>query len=147
MAMTGNDNDVAIRAAHALQAQPEPGWYQIRDAVIASIRSTPRGGWPLLVEDPRPGTAAGIMRVSGLVLGALLSRALADDPDYAVTDIDMTVEDSLLQGISLEISARYPAELPPVISRVRARCDAVVAEVIGATAPVPIHVTVSDVHR
>lgn len=145
--MTGNEDDVTIRAARALQAQPEPGWHQIRDAVIASVRSTPRGGWPLLVEDPRPGTAAGIMRVSGLVLGALLSRALADDPDYAVTGIDVAVEDSLLQGISVELSARYPAELPPVISRVRARCHAVVAEVIGAAAGVPIHVTVSDVHR
>ncbi|MDG4663740.1 hypothetical protein [Mycobacterium sp. 236(2023)] len=145
--MTENEDDVTIRAARKLQGQPEPGWHQIRDAVITSVRSTPRGGWPLLVEDPHPGTAAGIMRVSGLVLGALLSRALADDPDYAITGIDMTVEDTLLQGISLELSARYPAELPPVISRVRARCHAVVAEVIGAAAGVPIHVTVSDVHR
>ena len=140
------DDDVTVRAARTLQQQPEPGWFHIRDAVIASVRSTPRGGWPLLVEDPRPGSAAGVLRVSGLVLGALLSRALADDPDYAVTDIDMTVEDSLLQGISIELSARYRAQLPPVVSRVRARCRAVLAEVIGAAAGIPIHVTVSDVH-
>jgi hypothetical protein len=144
--MTADEDDVTVRAARTLQDQPEPGWFQIRDAVIASVRSTPRGGWPLLVDDPRPGTATGVVHVSGLVLGALLSRALADDPEYAVTDIDLTVEDSLLQGISIELSARYRAQLPPVINRVRARCRAVVAEVIGAAARIPIHVTVSDVH-
>ncbi|MDA2891950.1 hypothetical protein PDG61_13580 [Mycolicibacterium sp. BiH015] len=145
--MTGDEDDVTVRAARTLQEQPEPGWIQIRDAVIASVRSTPRGGWPLVVEDPRPGSAAGIVRVSGLVLGALLSRALADDPEYAVTDIDFSVEDSVLQGISIDLSAHYRVQLPPVVSRVRARCRAVVAEVIGAAAGIPIHVTVSDVHR
>lgn len=144
--MNGDENDVTVRAARALRQQPEPGWFQVRDAVIASVRSTPRGGWPILVEDPRPGTAAGIVRVSGLVLGALLSRALADDPEYAATDIDLTVEDGRLQGISIELSARYRAQLPPVVGRVRARCRAVVAEVIGAAAGVPIHVAVNDVH-
>lgn len=58
----------------------------------------------------------------------------------------MTVEDSLLQCISIELSARYRAQLPPAVSRVRARCRAVLAEVIGAAAGIPIHVTVSDVH-
>ncbi|MBB2989709.1 hypothetical protein FHR72_001172 [Mycolicibacterium iranicum] len=144
--MTENDNDVTNRAACVLQAQPEPGWFQIRDAVIDAVRSTLRGGRPILVEDPRPGTDAGILRVSGLVLGALLSRALAEDPDYAVTDIELTVDDDRLHGISIDLSARYLAEFSPVVNRVRARCHAVVADAIGASTDVPIHLHVSDVH-
>lgn len=141
--MTENDTN---RAACALQAQPEPGWFQIRDAVIDAVRSTLRGGRPILVEDPRPGSDAGILRVSGLVLGALLSRALAEDPDYAVTDIELTVDDDRLHSISIDLSARYLAEFSPVVNRVRARCHAVVAGAIGASTDVPIHLHVRDVH-
>lgn len=145
--MAIGDYDAIDRAARVLRVLPEPGWHAIEDDVIAAVRLTPRGGWPLLVDDPLPGTAAGVLRVSEIVLGALLSRALAGDPDYGVTDIRIDSEESVLQSISIELSGRYLAGLPAAVERARARCEKVVADVIGATAGPSINVTVTDVHR
>jgi hypothetical protein len=145
--MAIGDYDAIDRGARVLRLLPEPGWQAIEDDVIAAVRMTPRGGWPLLVEDPLPGTAAGILRVSELVLGTLLSRALADDPDYGVTDIRIESEESTLQTISIDLSGRYLADLQAAVERVRSRCEGVVAEVIGDTPGVAIRVTVTDIHR
>lgn len=145
--MAIGDYDAIDRAARVLRVLPEPGWQAIEDEVIAAVRLTPRGGWPLLVEDPLPGTAAGILRVSELVLGTLLSRALADDPDYRVTDIRIESEESALQTISIELSGRYLTDLQAAVERVRTQCERVVADVIGHTPGVAISVTVTDIHR
>lgn len=145
--MAIGDYDAIDRAGRVLRVLPEPGWEAIEDDVIAAVRSTPRGGWPLLVEDPVPGTAAGVLRVSELVLGALLSRALADDPDFAVTDIRIQSEESVLHAVSIELSGRYLSDLTAVVGRARARCEEVVAEVIGDMPGLSISVTVTDVHR
>lgn len=145
--MAIGDYDAIDRAARVLRVLPEPGWDAIEDDVIAAVRSTPRGGWPLLVEDPFPGTAVGVLHVSELVLGALLGRALVGDPDFDVTDIRIGSEESVLQTISIELSGRYLADLPAAVERARRRCHDVVADVIGDLPGVSISVTVTDVHR
>lgn len=145
--MAIGDYDAIDRAARVLRVEPEPGWRAIEDDVIAAVRSTPRGGWPLLVEDPRPGTAVGVLHVSDLVLGALLSRALAGDPDYAVTDIDIQSEGTALQRVSVSLSGRYLADLPTAVARAEARCEQVIADVIGDMPGVSVTISVTDVHR
>jgi hypothetical protein len=145
--MAIGDYDAIDRAARVLRVLPEPGWHAIEDDVISAVRLTPRGGWPLLVEDPAPGGSLGTLRVSELVLGTLLSRALADDPDYAVTDIRIASEESALHSVSVELSGRYLADLPAAVERAQTRCEEVIADVIGDMPGVSIEVTVTDVHR
>lgn len=145
--MAMSDYDAVGRAARLIRAQSEPGWRAIEDDVIAAVQSTPRGGWPLLVEDPYPGSAIGALSVSDLVLGARLSRALAGDADYAVTNIDIQSENAALQRVSVELSGRYLADLSAATSRAAVRSQRVVADVIGDVAGVSIDVTVTDVHR
>ena len=145
--MAIGDYDAINRAARVLRVLPEPGWDAIEDDVIAAVRSTPRGGWPLLVEDPLPDTAPGIIRVSELVLGTLLSRALAGDADFAVTDIRIGSDESVLQSVSIELSGRYHADLPSAVERAHTRSLHVVAEIIGDMPGLTVEVTVTDVHR
>ncbi len=145
--MAIGDYDAISRAAQLMRTQPESGWRAIEDDVIAAVGSTTRGGWPLDVDDPRPGTARGALRVTDLVVGALLSRALRGDPDYVVTGIDVESEGSALQGISIQISGRYLSYLPDVQARVTDRCRAVVSQVVGVRSDLPISVAIGDVHR
>jgi hypothetical protein len=145
--MAIGDHSAIDRAVRVLRAQPEPGWHAIEDDVIAAVRATPRGGWPLLVVDPRPGTAVGTLYVSDLALGTLLSRALAGDPDYGVTDIRIQSQSETLQSISVDLSGRYQADLLAAVARAKARCESVVADVVGDMPEVTIAVTVTDVHR
>ena len=145
--MAIGDYETIDRAVRVLRALPEPGWHAIEDDVVAAVRSTPRGGWPLLVVDPHPGTAAGVLYVSDLALGTLVSRALAGDPDFGVTDIRIQSEDATLQAISIELSGRYLADLPAAVERARARCEQVVTEAIGDISGVVMDVTVTDIHH
>lgn len=141
------DEDVLRRAPRVLRAAPEPGWQALQSKVLAAVRATPRGGWPLDVDDPQPATATGVLRVSDLVLGTALSRALRGDPSYQVTDIDITSEDGVLQGVSVTISARYGADLTAAGARIRRQAAAVVADIVGPTSVPAIEVDVTDIHR
>lgn len=146
--MAIGDYDAIDRAARLLRVQPEPGWRAIENTVIAAVHATPRAGWPLDVDDPRPGAVtAGRLHVSDLVLGTLISRELSDDESYAVLDVDVRSSDAALVGVSIELSGRYLTDLPAAIDRVTARCSAVIARVIGARPAVTVDVAVTDVHR
>lgn len=144
--MAMRDYNAAHRGARLLRAQRENGWYAIEERVIAAVRSTPRGGWPLDVDDPDPVGNSGRIRVSDRVLKTLLSRALADDADYVVTHIGVDSEDGVVHRISVELTGRYMAQLPAASQRVIGRCRAVVADVIGHRPDVTVDVAVSDVH-
>jgi hypothetical protein len=141
------DEDVLGRAPRVLRAAPEPGWRTLESKVLAAVRATPRGGWPLDVDDPRPDAVPGVLRVSDLVLSTALSRALRGDPSYQVTDIDITSEGGVLQGVSITISGRYGADLTSAGARVRRQAAAVVADVVGASSAPVIEVDVTDIHR
>jgi hypothetical protein len=145
--MAIGDYDALTRAAGVLRSHRESGWDAIEDTVISVVRSTPRGSWPLKVDDPQPYSAPGELRVSELVLGAKLSRALAGDPDYALLDIDVASTDAALQRISVSVSGRYLADLRAAAERITARCDAVIHEVIGERPGVALDVDIIDVHR
>lgn len=144
--MAMRDYDALNRGARILRAQRETGWYAIEERVIAAVRSTPRGGWPLDVDDPSSGGAPGRIRVSDRVLKTLLSRALADDSDYVVTHVGVDSDDGVIQRISIELNGRYMAQLPAAIQRVIGRCRAVVADVIGDRPDLAVDVAISDVH-
>jgi hypothetical protein len=144
--MAVGDFDLIGRGARILQTEPEPGWDAIARRVIAAVRAAPRGGWPLDIDDPQPGTAPGRLRISDLVLGTALSRALAGDPDYAVTDIEIHAESAALQDITVHISGRYRADLHVASDRVAAVCEGVITELVGARPGLPIQVVVDDVH-
>ena len=145
--MAIGDYEIIGRAATLLRAVPEPGWQAIERGVLAAVRATPRGGWPLDVVDPAPGSAPGVLRVTDLVLTHLLSVALRGERDVVVLDVAAHGEDGVLQEVLLEVSCRYLADVAGVAQRLRARCAAVVADVLGRDAEVPIGVTVTDVHR
>lgn len=145
--MAIGDLGAVERAAHLMRAQPEPGWHAIENDVLTAVRSTPRGGWPLVVEDPHPGSAPGTLYVSDVALGARLSRALAGDSDYAVTDIQLRSSGTALQGVSIKLSGRYLADLPAATARALARCEAEVAEVVGNMPGISIDIVVNDMHQ
>jgi hypothetical protein len=138
--------DAIDRGVRILRAVPEPGWAAIESAVIAATRATPRGGWPIDVDDPEPGVE-GTLRVTDLVLGTAVSKALAHDEDYAVIDIATEIDGTSLRGLTVRLSGRYLAELPAALDRVTTRCRKVVSEIIGARPDLRIDVIVEDVHR
>lgn len=145
--MAIGDFDIYEDAGRLLRAVPEPGWEAIEPTVLAAIRATPRGGWPLAVQDPEPGGGVGVIRVSDLVLRSAVSRALGGDQDYVVTQIETASDGEVLQEVSTDISVRYQADVSAVAARVRARAESVVTDVVGPGFVVPVTVTVSDVHR
>ncbi len=135
------------RARQILRAVPEPGWQAIESSVVAAVRATPRGGWPLEVDDPDAGAASGVLRVSDLALGAALSRALRGDPDFVVTDIEQPSDDGVLQRVSIFIRGRSGADLTAAAGRARRRAAAVVADVLGSSRVPEVEIEVTDVHR
>lgn len=141
------DEDVLRRAPRVLRAAPEPGWRALESKVLAAVRATPRGGWPLDVEDARPATVPGALRVSDLVLGTELGRALRGDTSYQVTNIDITSEEGVLQAVSITISGRYGADLTAAGARIRRQTAAVVADIVGASSVPAIEVDITDIHR
>lgn len=147
LARSEGQYELVNRAARILRVVPEPGWHAIERDVVAAVRSTPRGGWPLDVDDPEPGGARGVLRVSDLALTNLLSRALRNDPDYTVVDLRADSNDGVLNDVSIDVSCRYLADAQNAAQRVRDRAAAVIADVIGATVVPTITVTVTDVHR
>ena len=147
LARSEGEYELVNRAARILRVVPEPGWQAIERDVIAAVRTTPRGGWPLDVVDPEPGGARGVLRVSDLALTNLLSRTLRGDLDYKVTDIRAQSRDGALLDVSIDLSCRYLADAQGAALRVRERCASVVADVIGEVADASITVAVTDVHR
>lgn len=147
VARAAGDYELVNRAARILRVVPEPGWQAIERDVVAAVRATPRGGWPLDVVDPEPGGARGVIRVSDLALTNLLSRALRDDPDYAVVDIRAESNDFVLLDVSLDLSCRYRSQAKVAARRVRERAAAIIADVVGDPVAASITVNVVDVHR
>jgi hypothetical protein len=115
--------------------------------VIAAVRETPRGGWPLTVVDPDPSPPPGVIVVTDLALKASVAHALRDDVDFAVGAIDVTVEGTSVQAVRVELTGRYDADLNAGARRALAQCVRVVDDVIGSAAAVPIDVVVTDVRR
>lgn len=147
--MAIGDYEVVNRASRVLRAAPEPGWSAIQDRVIAAVRATPRGGWPITVVDPEPGSAPGRLQVSDLALRAAIARALRDDPDLGLSSIDVTLDEDVLRTVSIEVSGRFGTDLNAAAARVRAIAATVVEDVVGHVDDhdVVIDVTVGDVHR
>ncbi|MET0475669.1 MAG: hypothetical protein ABW001_13650 [Mycobacterium sp.] len=148
--MAIGDYDLAgpiARARRVLRDEPEPGWPANEEQVIAAVRETPRGGWPLTVVDPDPSAPPGTIAVTDLALKASVVHALRDDRDYAVVAIDVVVEETAVRGVRLELSGRYDADLNAAARRALAGCARVVDEVIGDVPTIPVEVVVTDVHR
>ena len=144
--MAIGDYDVLARASHALRAAPEPGWAAVEGKVLDAVRATPRGGWPIEVVDPAPGTAPGTIRVSDLALRATIARAVRADGDIALTDLAVEIDDETLRAVRIEISGRFGTALPAAADRVRDTAGTVIVELTGR-ADVEVSVTVVDVHR
>ena len=147
--MAISDYDVVNRASRVLREAPEPGWSAIQDGVIAAVRATPRGGWPITVVDPAPGSAPGRLQVSDLALRAEIARALHDDSDIALSRIDVTLDEDVLRTVDIEVSGRFGADLGAAAERVRALTATIVADVVGRfdDHDVAIDVIVGDIHR
>lgn len=144
--MAIGDYDAVDRAARRLREEPEPGWAALEQSVVAAVRATPRAGWPIDVDDPQPGTP-GRLRVGDLAISAHLSRALAGDPDFVVTDIAVVSDDGVLQAVSVSLSGRYRTDLVAAAHRARRAVDTVLADTIGSRPEARITVTVHDVHN
>jgi len=137
------------RAARVLRSVPEPGWTAIEDDVIDAVRAIPRGGWPLAVVDPAPGTAQGTITVSDTVLRTALARALRGDADHMLTAVLLDVDDEgrVLRGVHIDLAARYGADVHAAAERALEVAASVVTDVIGAVDGVAIDVAVTDVFR
>ena len=144
--MAIGDYDVLAHASQVLRDAPETGWAALEKRVIDAVRATPRGGWPIEVVDPSPGSAPGTIRVSDLVLKATIARALHRDSDIALTAIAADIDDEELRAVRIEVSGRYGTALPAAADRVRDTARAVVADLTGRD-DVDVSVTVVDVHR
>lgn len=135
------------RAGTVLRGVPEPGWQAISGRVLDLVRATPRGGWPLHVTDPAPGTAPGVLAVSDLVLRSTLARVLLDVPDLIAVAIDVSSDAGVLQGVRVTFSGRYGADLITASERARTMCLAVMADIVGDIASATVEFAVVDVHR
>ncbi|WP_162938431.1 hypothetical protein [Mycobacterium kyogaense] len=145
--MAIGDYDVLARASRELRAAPELGWPVVERSVIAAVRATPRSGWPVTVVDPRPGRTPGRIQVSDLVVRAHLARVLRAIPDVKLADVSVSVEDTELKAVRIEVSALYGADLAVLADHVRAKALAVIRDVIGDATDVDVDVAITDVHR
>lgn len=150
---TVNDNDplgaLLARAGQALRDLGEPGWDRTADTVIAAVRNTPRAGWPLTAEDPDPQPSApGCLAVSDLVIRQALAAALRLDEICIPTAVDILIDGTDLQRITVEIAGRYGDQLTDVADRVRRLTRTVLDDLLGAAAlGHHIDVTVIDIVR
>ncbi|MDO3639199.1 hypothetical protein [Mycolicibacterium arseniciresistens] len=134
------------RAGTVLRAVPEPGWSAIEERVIAAVRATTRGGWPIVVANPAPGTAPGAIAISDLVLRAALARALRGDGGYVLSHVEVDVDDvRALRGVRVELAGRYGADLHAAVARALEVCAEVVLDLVGAVDGVAIDVAVTDI--
>lgn len=150
MAVNAGDSGLVgplARARRVMQETPEPGWAAIEKRVVAAVRDTPRGGWPLRVVDPDPDAAPGSIVVTDRAVKASLIHVLRADPDFAVGAIDVVADEMTFVAMRVELTGRYDADLNAVARRVLAVCTRVLDEVIGDAASIPIEVVVTDVHR
>ena len=148
----GKASDVELvgplaRARRVMQGTPEPGWDAIEQRVIAAVRDTPRGGWPLTVVDPDPDSARGVIVVTDRAVKAYVAHVLRGDPDYAVGAIDVLADEMTVVAMRVELTGRYDADLNAVARRVLAVSTRAMDEAIGNASAVPIEVVVTDVHR
>ena len=144
--MAIGDYEVITRASRALRAAPEPGWAAVEQRVLQAVRTTPRAGWPFDAVDPDHHSAPGRIQISDLVLSTLIARGVADEPDAALVDVAVTLDDEILRGVRVDISGRFGADLIATADRIREIVVAIVAEVAGRD-DVEISIDVVDVHR
>lgn len=150
MALGDNDAPEPLaRAARVLRSAPEPGWDAIEDDVIEAVRATPRGGWPVSVVDPAPGSAPGAIMVSDLVLRSALARRLRQADGYELARIDVEIDDArqALRSVRVELTGRYGTDLNAAIRHALDQCTAVILDVVGAVDGVLVDVAVTDVTR
>ena len=137
-AVNGNDplGVLLARAGQALRELSEPGWDRIADTVIAAVRNTPRSGWPVAAQDPDPHEPPlpGCIAVSDLVVRAALAAALRVDQICAPTAVDVHLEGTDLQRISVEITGRYGNRLTEVADHVRGIAATILDDLLGAAA-------------
>lgn len=144
--MAVGDHDVLAQAARVLRAAPEPGWATLEPRVIDAVRDTPRGGWPIAVDAPRPGTVPGVLAVSDLVVRSLLARTLRQDPDIDPLDIDVDVDEGVLRAVRIRLVGRYGADLRAALARALDRSADVLTDAVGPS-PATLEVAVVDVAR
>ena len=141
-----------FRAASFLRAVPEPGWDAISDTVLATVRATPRHGWPLRAAPILGDTATGSIHVSDHALRAILARELRRRFLCRPTAITFTFDDRdgrLLRGVHLDVTGSYGTELRALGDHIRATVADIVHEVLGSPETAgenrPIDVTISDI--
>lgn len=145
--MAIGDYDVLARASRTLRAVPERGWPAVERRVIDAVRTTPRSGWPVAVVDPRPGQTPGRIQVSDLVVRAAVARVLRSMPDVKLVDISVSVDETVLREVRIEVSGLFGTDLALSADHVRAQALAVITEVVGDATGVAIDVAITDVHR
>lgn len=137
-AMNGDDplGVLLARAGQALRELSEPGWDRIADSVIAAVRHTPRSGRPVAAQDPDPHEPPlpGCIAVSDLVIRAALAAALRIDEICAPTSVDVHLDDTDLQHVSVKITGRYGNRLTEVADHVRGIAASILDDLLGAAA-------------
>ena len=137
-AVNGDDplGELLSRAGQALRELGEPGWNRIADTVIAAVRNTPRSGWPVAAQDPDPQQPPlpGCIAVSDLVIRAALAAALRVDRICTPSAVDVHLDGTDLQRISVEIAGRYGNQLTEVADHVREIAASILDDLLGAAA-------------
>lgn len=133
MAIRAGHDELLARAARALREQPQPGWVDITDRVVAAVRATPRHGWPIRVAvrdvDDRGG--ADTVHVSDRVVVAVVRSRLAGLPASAPARIEMRLDGDRCTGARVELVAAYGNQLQRLADDARRVVLACLAELLG----------------
>ena len=78
---------------------------------------------------------------------AHLARVLRAIPDVKLADVSVSVEDTELRAVRIEVSALYGTDLAVLADHVRTQALAVIRDVVGDATDVDVDVAITDVHR
>jgi hypothetical protein len=155
--------DLAARlawAARHLRTADNPSWPDISGAVIATVRSAARSGWPvraalgdLGADADRASTSpVGPVReqtyVSERVIRYYVSKAMALHQGCALSNVRLDLDGTDLQGVTVDVVGAHGVDLARLGGRVRASVASLLGELLGPIgAPVDperIHLRVVD---
>ncbi|WP_133169433.1 hypothetical protein [Rhodococcus opacus] len=131
--MTDPDTLLA-RAATVLRAAPEPGWEAISDRVLAAVRAATQHGRPLIATPAPVDPGPGALLVTDRVLCSTLARVLRRHHPCRPTGIDLDIDEGILRGLTIEITARYGTDLPVLADQIARTAATVVTDLLGDSA-------------
>lgn len=136
-------------AIAAARAEPTPsGWFELSDQILGRVRLLVRPGVPVITFGPDGrsdrGRFGSRVFIAARVLQAAIRRA-GQGPRRIVTQVALQVEDDVLTGVRIAMTADYGADLVETADQVRAATQDCIRGLVGSPQPVRVDVVVDDV--